>query len=192
VFLIVVLGVALSGVTAWGYTATQDLQGQLATSQAQFATSETRLADEQQKTAALTSQVTNLNSRVAAQTSCIAALKSKADALERIRLQQVAISNMTAEGSMWAAASVDRTTAFLAALDDYYKAFSAAWDGRKTTANSWIDKGNAEYRRVTEATATMNAEIDKVTSLMNEAYGMLSMAAAINLDACGGGADGTT
>ena len=47
-------------------------------------------------------------------------------------------------------------------IDDYYKAYSAAFDGRRTTANSWIDKGNAALKKQAAQVKIINAEIKAI------------------------------
>jgi hypothetical protein len=109
----------------------------------------------------LTSDAVQIRSQVSRQTECISALQANATELQRISELATANFNRAAKGSAWAKAKTN-------AINDYYKAYSAAFDGRLSTANSWIAKGNAAIKTEAAQTKIINAATKKIEAAETE------------------------
>lgn len=185
VFTIVAMTVALVGVGYWGYSNSQDLsrtrdelaatrsslaseQGARAVAEGQARLLRTQVDTLTSQNDTMTSRNARLTSQVSAQGACIPALNADYAELQRIGDLQNANFNRTAKGSAWAKANDARQKAMNAAIDDYYEAYSAAFDGRYSAANTWITRGNAQMTKAGRLVKTMNAEIAKVDKSTKE------------------------
>jgi hypothetical protein len=124
--------------------------------------------------AKLSSDVASMRNQLSKQVTCIAALTANATELQRISGLVTANFNRTAKGSAWAKADSN-------AIDYFYKAYSAAFDRRLSTANSWIAKGNAAIK-------TKNAQIkiiDAATKSIEAAESALATALVQSATTCG-------
>jgi hypothetical protein len=92
--------------------------------------------------------------------ACVQALNSDRQELQRIQSLLIDNYNRQTRGSAWAAASEARNNALASALDDYYQAFSNAFDGLKSAANGWIAQGNVELSKARAQATIMSREID--------------------------------
>ena len=189
-----VLAVAFVLTATWGYVTASDL-GQTRTSLAaadanvsqlstEVAGLRGDLAEQESRGDALDARVAALTDRVKDQDECIAAQSAGLGLLEQIHSIQVSINNLTAENSVAAKADDARTVAFSAAIDAYFEAYSAAWDGRYQAANNWIDEGNAQGSEAGRQTSIYNAEIDKVNELVGEVETVLDQYAAVDVTSC--------
>jgi septal ring factor EnvC (AmiA/AmiB activator) len=192
---VVLLAVALVGTGTWGYETGQNLartEHDLATAKAtinqdssQIAALKTNLSAANSRSDDLAAQVTALQARVQNQDACIVALGKAGKLLSDVGTTEVQINNLTAKGSAWAKANDARDTALIAANNDYYNAYSAAWDGSYAAANSWVSKGNAQIDRANKDLDTMDAQIATANELQAEVTGMLQEYDASDLAVCG-------
>jgi len=118
------------------------------------------LATEQSAHANAEQRVIQLQSRVLAQDNCIQVLKDDVDELQRIRGLMGANFNRTATGSTWATASAARNLAVTNVLSDYYNAYSAAYEGSFSSANSWIVLGNAQLKIAVDQAGVMSSQTE--------------------------------
>lgn len=186
--LVAALSLALVTTGTWGFITTNDLSAARATIDQQnlrIAGLQTDLAQEKTRGDGLAASVANLQARVKNQDACIGALAIDASTLNQIAAKQTTLSNMTAKGSTWANASLARDAAEAAALDDYYQAYRAAWDGSYSSANTWVARGNTQIKEASRQLDVMNAEIAKADQLVDEVDGMLgSYATGSDLSVC--------
>jgi chromosome segregation ATPase len=170
--LLAVLGVlAIGGVSAFGYSLTQDLtatRATLASTETDLGATKSTLGDTSasldKTTATLTAaasqrtdleaQVRTLSAQVADQSACLVLQRSALADLSRIEDLQTDNFNKTTEGTTWAKADLARQKAVTAALDDYYQAYSKAFDRALSAARSWAAKGK-------DAEATIDAQAKK-------------------------------
>jgi hypothetical protein len=180
--LVGVLGLAfVAGLAAWGLSSNGDLTTQRATLTAretELASTKTTL-DSTNAGAAKTSselaavstdrsarekQVADLSGQVAAETQCIDLQKAALAELHRISGLQTDNFNRTAVKSTWDAARLARDKAVSAALDDYYKAYSNAFQGRRSVASGYVSKGRTAQATITAQDRQMAAELALVDS----------------------------
>lgn len=185
------LAILAMGTFIWGTTTNQSLEksgsdlvstkaalavsaSQLTTSNGDLVSAKTRIDANAVEADRLQSLVAGLTDQVSRQTNCIAALTENAAELARISELQRANYNRFTSGSKWQKANT-------AALDDYYNAYSAAFSGRYSTANSWIAKGNAQIKLA-------NAQIktgDAATTTIEKAQDALLIAITASSVTCG-------
>lgn len=195
------LAVALIGSVSWGYLTSQSLdrtrdelaatqqtlsstQKDLASANKDIGDLESKLRTSQARAAGLASQVSSLQGQVQNQNACISALASAGLILGDAYVQLSVMYNLSAEGSVWSDARGARDVADSAAMDAYFKAYQAAWDGNYATANSWIDRGNAQVRLSNEYLAVMDAEVDKMNRGLDEIDALLSQYSTEDLAIC--------
>jgi hypothetical protein len=118
-------------------------------------TSQTTLSQERSARA-------NAERRIQAQTDCISSLSARVDELYSIRGRMSDNFNRTASGSVWSTASATRTTEVNAALDSYYRGFSAAYGGDRAGGNAWIAVGNSHISEAVRQAEIMSSEIGRV------------------------------
>jgi hypothetical protein len=102
-------------------------------------------------------------------TACIAALRSDRTAALHLAGSWLAAYNATAAGSALSKADDKYLLALKESRDDYFKAYTYAYKGQKTTANSWVKKGNAAIARANAAVRAYNAEIAKINAMADAA-----------------------
>ena len=101
----------------------------------------------------------------AADTSaCIAALRADRAGALHLAGSWLDTYNATAIGTPLAKADARYIAALKESRDDYFKAFSFAYKGQKTTANTWVAKGNAAIVRANAAVRAYNVEIAKINA----------------------------
>jgi chromosome segregation ATPase len=203
--LLAVLGVlAIGGVGAFGYSLAQDLtatRATLATTETDLGATKTTLGDTSasldQTTATLTAtasqrtyldeQVRTLSAQVADQSACLVLQRSALAELSRIEDLQTQNFNRTTEGSTWAKADLARGKAVTAALDDYYQAYSKAFDRALTAARTWAAKGKSAEATIDSQAKKQAAEMVIVDSSAKEieaAIDALEVALATTETAC--------
>lgn len=141
----------------------------------------------------LTSQVTQMQSALSRQTDCSGQLGSELDELNRIESLAQANFNMAATGSVWAVADVARNAATAAVVSDYYNAYTAAFNSDYSTANSWIQEGNAQIGIAVAKLKVMSSQIDKIdaqTKAIEAALAALTTRVTTTKASCSG--TGTT
>jgi chromosome segregation ATPase len=158
-------------VGAFGYSLTQDLtatRATLASTETDLGATKSTLGDTSasldKTTATLTAaasqradldaQVRTLSAQVADQSECLVLQRAALAELSRIEDLQTDNFNRTTIGTTWAKADLAREKAVTAALDDYYQAYSKAFDGALSAARTWAAKGK-------DAEATIDAQIKK-------------------------------
>jgi hypothetical protein len=180
--IMVVLAIALIGGVAYlGYTLNQDLGSTRSTlssteadldsanatldeTTADLATTTKSLADATAEQTDLDAQVTELSGHVATQTQCVTLQKEALGKLVLISELQTTNFNRTTEGSAWDTAEKKRAAGITMALDEFYKAYAAAFQGSSGTAKGHSDKGKAAQARIAEAEAQLVAELKLVDS----------------------------
>lgn len=171
-------------------TVTQ-LQSTLDTVSGQLRTTEGNLAAERQHSDALGANNASLQSQVASLNSCMAELRTEQTEFQALVARQSDNFNATAKGSKWDAARSTQIAQLLKVADAYYDAYSAAWDEHYSSANSFIAKGNAAYKRAVAAAKTMSAEIGKVnaeTDALDSAWAALQGRIDATAATCSAGA----
>jgi septal ring factor EnvC (AmiA/AmiB activator) len=141
---------------------------------------ETRAAD-------LQNRVTTLESALSKQTDCTTQLSAEIGELSRIEELSRLNFNRFAKGSKWTVADVLQTTALLAATDDYYQAYRAAFAGRLSSANAWAAKGNAQIKKANAQVAILNGEIkagNDATAVIESAIAALDSRTVATKNAC--------
>jgi chromosome segregation ATPase len=180
--LVVVVAIALIGGVAYlGYTLNQDLGSTRSTlsstevdldstnatldeTSASLASTSEKLADATAERTDLDAQITDLSGQVAIQTECVTLQKAALLELVRISLLQTENFNRTTEGSSWDKAEKKRAANITTALDEFYKAYSAAFQGSSGTAKAHSDKGKTAQAKIAEAEAQLVAELNVVDS----------------------------
>ena len=183
----IALGVALVASAVWGYQTSKDLsqtRDQLATANGTIASVQAQLSAEQVRSAGFQASISGLQAQVQTEGICVAELGAAKKQLDAISSAETDAFNLLAVGSTYAIARAARDTANSAAIDDYYNAFSAAWDGSRTTANSWISRGNTQLGKANTDLSSMNAEIAKVNTLNDQITQMETDYGATDLSAC--------
>lgn len=181
------LVVALLGTAFSAYRLSSDLSTARATIVSQsdkLARTEASLQAATTRGDQLTAQVATMQAQLQGQKDCMSALQADAATTRQIEDLETKDYNLAAEGSVWAKANTARNAAVAAALDDYYQAYSAAFNGLYASANTWISRGNAQGDVAIRNVATMNAEIKKMDALTNQIEGMLATAGG-GLGVCG-------
>lgn len=192
--LCVVLAISLALTGFWAYSLNRDLEE----AQSELAAARETIAGQSEQLAALRSDidrevargdelsadVAGLEARVANQDACIAALEIDASILNDVADMQIELNNLTAIGSVWAAASDEYDALTGTALDAYYEAYSVAFDGNYAAANEWIASGNVAIASSNAAVDTMNVEIDKANALIEESDALLGEYAANDISMC--------
>lgn len=184
--LVAVIGaVAIGAVTYVGYSLNQDLSSSrttLATTQgdlgstrttidettAKVATTKSDLAAATKQQADLDAQVTDLSAQVATQTECVVLQRAALAELVRISELQTQNFNRTAVGSAWDTAEKRRADEITVALDEFYKAYSAAFQGSTGTAKGHADKGKDAQAKIADAEQRLVAELKLVDSKAGE------------------------
>ena len=183
-----VLVVALLASAVYGYTTSQTLdhtkanlatttnnlattadsltstQGELDSTKANLATEAAARSQADANVTQLTNQVSGLQSQLAARDACVTALKADEGQLQTISREQTTQFNRSAKGSAWAIANGAYISALKDVANDYYNAFSDAWDGSYATANSWIADGNSAVSSAAQALSVYNVEIGKMNA----------------------------
>lgn len=175
------VAIAVVALAAYGFVTTQALEQtratlasteeDLALARSTLVESNASLAAEQElrkkaelEGASLRNRIAVLEDQVAGRNACVAALQRDADELAKITREQAANFNRLAEDSPLAEAQVAYQDALRDQINAYYNAYAAAWDGRYSSANSWIDRGNAAGRRASAALKTYNAQIKTINA----------------------------
>ncbi len=184
--LVAVIGaVAIGAVTYVGYSLNQDLsstrttlattQGDLGSTRttidettAKVATTKSDLAAATKQQADLDAQVTDLSAQVATQTECVVLQRAALAELVRISELQTQNFNRTAVGSAWDTAEKRRADGITVALDEFYKAYSAAFQGSTGTAKGHADKGKDAQAKIADAEQRLVAELKLVDSKAGE------------------------
>jgi len=184
--LVALVGVVAIGAVAYvGYNVNQDLsstRASLASTQGDLGSTKSTLDD---KTATLAttkkdletakgqkedldSQVADLSAQVATQTKCVTLQRSALAELVVISQLQIANSNRTAKDSSWDTAQKRRGDGITTALDEYYKAYSAAFQGSKGTAKTHADLGKAAQAKIADAEQRLLNELKLVDTKNTE------------------------
>jgi len=184
--LVAIIGAVAIGAVAYvGYSLNQDLASTrttLATTQddlgstrttvdettAKVATTKRDLATATKQQADLDAQVTDLSAQVATQTECVVLQRAALAELVRISELQTQNFNRTAVGSAWDTAEKRRADGITVALDEFYKAYSAAFQGSTGTAKGHADKGRDAQAKIADAEQRLVAELKLVDSKAGE------------------------
>ena len=179
---VAVLGIVAIGAVAYlGYTMNQDLnttraslastEGDLGATRttldgttANLATTAKQLADASAERADLDEQIKGLSAQVATQTECVTLQKAALAELIRISDLQTTNFNRTAQGSAWDTAEKRRADGITVALDEFYKAYSAAFQGSSGTAKAHSDKGKEAQAKIADAETRLVAELKLIDS----------------------------
>lgn len=143
-------------------TATSELgttQGSLDDTDAALATTETQLADRITEREALDAEIANLTGQVATQTECVRLQEEALAELITISDLQTANFNRTADESIWARAEAERGENIEQALDSFYEAYKAAFQGSTTTAKNHANRGEAARARLADADRQQGDEL---------------------------------
>ena len=163
--------IAIGAAGAMGFSLTQDLgstratlaaaetqltgtTSTLETTSGSLADRTTTLATAKQDQIGLDATIAELGTQVEDQTNCLSLQTAALAELGRIEQLQTENFNRTAEKSTFAKAEAARAKAISAALDDYYQAYSKAFQGATSIARTWAAKGK-------DAEATIAAEEKK-------------------------------
>jgi hypothetical protein len=175
--LVAVVGIAaIAAVAFLGYSMNQDLnttrtnlastEGDLGSTRttlddtsATLATTTKELADASAERADLDEQIKGLSAQVATQTECVTLQKAALAELIRISDLQTENFNRTAQGSSWDTAEKRRAAGITVALDEFYKAYSAAFQGSSGTAKAHSDKGKEAQAKIADAESRLNTEL---------------------------------
>jgi hypothetical protein len=175
----IVAALAIGGVGAFGYSTSQNLaasRSTLATTEADLAAKKTTL---ETTTTALSARTTalsgakadhtgldgtiaGLSTQVAGQTKCVTLQAAGLAELSRIEQLQTENFNRTTKGTAWSKADAARGKAISAALDDYYQAYSKAFQGSTSVARTWASKGKAAEATIAAEEKKQAAEIKVV------------------------------
>jgi uncharacterized coiled-coil DUF342 family protein len=158
------LAVLLAGVVAWGI----DGRNEVRRLNDDLSRAGAELQATQQENSRLIAENETLVEQVQAQDACLKVLLSIQEELVAAYEKMRDNFNATAEGSKYAKAFVTDRESLRDAIDYYYRAYSAAFVGRLTTANSYIAKGNAEIKKSDAALETLIAEAAKVDKVTDE------------------------
>ena len=167
---------AVGGVAYLGYTLNRDLEGTRSTlatttselgstqasleeTDATMATTETTLADRTSEREALDAEVADLTGQVATQTECVRLQEAALAELIVISDLQTANFNRTADESTWARAEDKRGENIDQALDSYYEAYKAAFQGSTGTAKNHANRGDAAKARLADADRQQGDEL---------------------------------
>jgi len=145
-----------------------DTQGTLDAANATIATRDASLATAENNISQLRSNISQNQAALAAQKGCIAALQKDSSDQSDLLQAQIDLYNMSAKSSAWEAANQARDAALLKTIGYYYEAYSAAWDGSYSAANSWIAKGNAQVKAAATALSKYNAEVEKINDALRD------------------------
>jgi hypothetical protein len=163
--LIAGLIVAFVAAAGWGWSTKSELdktKTELGGTQSSLATTQTALTDERRHSDELTTDNASLQAQASRQADCLSELRAEQADLSSLLSREEANFNATAVGSTWEVARTAQSAAVSETVDDYYQAYSAAFAGARSTANTWIAKGNAAWERAGAATATMSDEVATV------------------------------
>jgi predicted nucleic acid-binding Zn-ribbon protein len=178
--LVAVIGIlAIAAVGYAGYSLNQNLtatRSNLATTQGDLGSTKSSLdettanltattkdvADASAERADLDEQISGLSAQVATQTECVTLQKTALAELIRISSLQTTNFNRTAQGSAWDTAEKKRADGIKVALDEFYKAYSAAFQGSSGTAKAHADKGKDAQAKIAEAEKQLVAELQLV------------------------------
>jgi hypothetical protein len=153
--LMVAAGLAVVAVTAavWGAANARDLgasRAALLDKTVELAAASSQVTTAEAKASTLGRQLAQLTQQVSLDGACIEAMQANQAELMRISNLIKANFDRIAPLSVYDYANT-------AALRDYYNAYSAAFDGRRSTANRWIKKGNAQIEKAREQLKPINA-----------------------------------
>jgi len=194
--IVAVLGVlAIGGVAVLGYSLNQDLtstRSTLATTEGDLGSTTTTLdkttadlgattdslAAAKTERADLDATVADLGAQVSQQTACVKLQTDALDELGRISDLQTANYNRTTRGSTWDEAEVKRDKAVANGLDAYYQAYSKAFDGNKSAARAWADKGQAAEDVIAAQAKQQLAEFALIDSKAKEIEAAINALAA--------------
>jgi septal ring factor EnvC (AmiA/AmiB activator) len=177
----VVLLLALGGAVAWAMTTSNDLQATtttLAATRGDLDTTRSTLADrsaELESTAADLAQteeaikadedrITVLEFQIERKGACIEAQATNLAEIRRILALERENFARTTSGSSWGMAHAASKKAINLAIDDLYKAYTSAAAGNYGTANSWLEKSNAQIRVSNKQLDALDREIDAINA----------------------------
>ena len=177
--------VAIGAVASVGYNLNQDLsstRASLASTQGDLGSTKSTLDDKTAKLATtkkdleaanarkadLDSQVSDLSAQVATQTECVTLQRAALAKLVVISQLQIDNSNRTAKDSAWDTAEKRRGDGITTALDEFYKAYSAAFQGSKGTARTHADLGKAAQAKIADAEQRLLNELKLVDTKNTE------------------------
>lgn len=200
-----IIVVALLGSLVYGFTTTQTLdqskadlsstkdsligaQSQLDSTTANLTKEAGARSEAEAEGTRLQNQVADLQDQLAARDACVAALKADEEQLQQIQREQIANFNRSATDSALVKAGAAYEASLIQKAQDYYNAFSNAWDGNYATANSWVSAGNSASRRADAQVKAYNAEISKInagTKKIESEEMALSESIAKTLSLCG-------
>lgn len=203
VFLGLIIAIAALGLV--GYATLQDASrardelnaasAALSQANASLASTQEALVTEEAASAAAKAQVIDLTRRVneldaalSHQTECTTQLSDQTAELARISELQRQNVNRYAENSAWTTANAARDKALNNALNDYFKAYQAAFKGQKPSANSWIAAGNKEVSVANTKLAVIQAEIkagNTASKTIGDALTALTASVAATKATCG-------
>lgn len=175
----VLAALAIGGVAYAGYSLNQDLtatRATLATTEtdlgstrttldnttSRLATTNTELTNATVEREGLDAEISELSAQVATQTECVRLQEAALAELIVISDLQTANFNRTAENSTWAKSETKRSDGIDAALDEFYAAYKAAFEGSTGTAKGHSDKGKAAQAKIAAAEKQQVAEINLV------------------------------
>jgi hypothetical protein len=167
---------AIGGAAYLGFSLNQDLEAtrstlatttsELGTTQASLdetdatlVTTESELADRIAAREALDAEIADLTGQVATQTECVRLQEEALAELITISDLQTANFNRTADESTWARAEEKRGENIDQALDSFYEAYKAAFQGATTTAKNHANRGDAARARLADADRQQGDEL---------------------------------
>jgi len=138
-----------------------DTTADLDTTNADLAAAREAIKKDQSKITTLNFQIDRKGACIEAQTANLAEIR-RILALERVNFAR------TGSTSAWGKAHAAEQTAINLAIDDLYKAYQNAAARRYSTANSWLDKSNAQIRVSNAQVKNENKQIDLINKSTDE------------------------
>jgi septal ring factor EnvC (AmiA/AmiB activator) len=206
IVVLVVLLLALAGAGAWALTTNNELQstrsslssssGDLGTAKAKLASTKTdlatataALAETQDAIKADKAKITVLNFQIERKGACIEAQSANLTEIRRILALERSNFARTTTGSKWDKTHAAAQRAINAAIDYLYKSYTSAAARKYSTANSYLDKSNAQIRASNKQLDALDKEIaaiNKSSDEINKANDGFSATLDKTTSTCGG------
>ena len=114
------------------------------------------------------SKITSLNFQIERKSACIAAQSANLAEIRRILALERVDFARTGSTSAWGKAHGAAQKAINLAIDDLSKAYQNAAAGRLGTANTWIDKSNAQIRVSNSQLNNEDKQVDAINKSTDE------------------------
>jgi peptidoglycan hydrolase CwlO-like protein len=185
IIVLIVLLLALAGAGAWALTTNNELQstqaslssttGDLDSTKADLASTKTNLgtatadlAETQDAIKADKAKITVLKFQIERKGACIEAQSANLTEIRRILAIERSNFARTTTGSAWDKAHAAAQKAINAAIDYLYKSYTSAAARKYSTANSYLDKSNAQIRASNKQLDSLDREIKAINKSSDE------------------------